>query len=70
MSLFHSEQPTNNNDTAKLVFHRYGDKYFLSQVASGFGASGIQVPTSKQEKEVQTQNAHSVSDREVVVAAT
>lgn len=69
ISLFRPEQPTNNNDTTKLVFHRYGDKYFLSQVARGFGESVIQLPTSKQEKEVQIQNARSASDREVVVAA-
>ena len=69
ISLFHSEQPRNNNDTTKLVFHRYGDTYFLSQVARGSGKTVIQLPISKQESEAQVQNAGSVSDKEVVVAA-
>jgi len=68
ISLFHSEQPRNNNDTTKLVFHRYGDTYFLSQVARGSGKTVIQLPISKQESEAQ-QNARSGSAKEVVVAA-
>lgn len=69
ISLFRSEQPTSNNGTAKLVFHKYGDKYYLSQVARGFGGNVIQLPTSKQEKEAQIQNARQDSPTEVVVAA-
>ena len=69
VSLFHSEQPRNNNDTTMLVFHRYGDTYFLSQVARASGEAVIQLPISKQENEAQIQNAGSVSDKEVVVAA-
>ena len=69
ISPFHSEQPSNNNDTTKLVFHRYGDTYFLSQVARGSGEPVIQLPISKQESEAQIQNARSVSEEEVMVAA-
>ena len=69
ISPFHSEQPRNNNDTTKLVFHRYGDTYFLSQVARGSGETVIQLPISKRENKAQIQNAGSVSDKEVVVAA-
>jgi len=68
MSIFHSEQPRNNNDTTKLVFHRYGDTYFLSQVARGSGETVIQLPMSKQESEAH-QNARSISEEEVMVAA-
>ena len=68
ISLFHSEQPRNYNDATKLVFHRYGDTYFLSQVARGSGETVIQLPVSKQESEAQ-QNARSGSAKEVVVAA-
>ena len=68
-SLFRSEQPKTNDGTTKLVFHKYGDKYFLSQVARGFGGSVIQLPTSNQEKEAQIQNARRASDKEVVVGA-
>jgi hypothetical protein len=69
ISLFRPEQPKSNNGTAKLVFHKYGDKYFLSQVARGFGGSVLQLPASNQEKEAQTQYARQASDREVVAAA-
>ena len=69
ISLFHSEQPRNNNDTTKLVFHRYGGTYFLSQVVRGSGETVIQLPVSKRENEAQIQNADSGSDKEVVVAA-
>ena len=38
----------------RLVFHRYGDSYFLAEVWSATGqagASGIELPTSKAEQE-------------------
>jgi len=69
ISLFHSEQPRNNNDTTKLVFHKYGDTYFLSRVARGSSETVIQLPISKQENEGQIQNARSASDEEVMIAA-
>jgi hypothetical protein len=69
ISPFHPEQARNNNDTTKLVFHRYGDTYFLSQVVRGSGETVIQLPISKQESEAQIQNARSGSAREVVIAA-
>ena len=69
ISLFRSEQAKNNDETAKLVFHRYGEKYFLSQIGRGFGGSLIQLPTSKQEQEAQIQTARLASQKEVVVGA-
>ena len=69
ISLYRSEQPTGSDSTTKLVFHKYGDKYFLSQVARGFGGDVIQLPVSKQEKEAQIQNARQTSQTEVVVGA-
>jgi hypothetical protein len=38
--------------SAKLVFHRYGDSYFLAQVWTGNGDIGRELPTSKAEKEI------------------
>jgi hypothetical protein len=43
-----SRIPTN----AKLVFHRYGESYFLAQVWTGNADTGREVPKSKAEKEV------------------
>jgi hypothetical protein len=39
-----------NNDGAKLVFHRYGERYFLREVWSG--STGRQLPEPKIEKEL------------------
>lgn len=36
----------------KLVFHRYGDSYFLAEVWNGDGATGRQLIQSKAEKEI------------------
>lgn len=37
---------------AKLVFHRYGSQYFLSQVWDGQSDTGMQLPKSKAERRV------------------
>ena len=43
--------PKNLDITPKMVFHRYGHEYFLSQIWTGAGR-GRQLSTSKREKEV------------------
>ena len=40
------------SDTSKLVFHRYGDRYFLSQIWTAGNASGAELPPSSRESEV------------------
>jgi hypothetical protein len=53
---------------AKLVFHKYGDQYFLSQIWDGQSHIGIAFPESKREKEQQW--AKSVGNQpEIVVIA-
>ena len=37
----------------KLVFHRYGDQYFLYQVWPAGGTTGRQLPKSRSEREIQ-----------------
>ena len=37
-------------ESAKLVFHRYGDRYFLSQAWMPAENSGLVVPKSREEK--------------------
>ena len=39
------------DNSPKLIFHRYGDQYFLSQVWSGAGLVGKELPKSQQERE-------------------
>ncbi|MGO9518810.1 MAG: hypothetical protein ACLPND_17390 [Candidatus Korobacteraceae bacterium] len=51
---------------AKLVFHKYGDQYFLSEIWDGSDL-GIQIPESKREKEMKW--ARNDSGPELVVIA-
>jgi len=67
LSIVRSERSRNSDSGTKLVFNRYGDKYFLSQVSRGFGGSVMQLPPSKLEKELRI--ASSNVTRKVVVAA-
>jgi hypothetical protein len=64
--MVHPEWSRNNDSRTKLVFNRYGDKYFLSQISRGFGGGVMQLPSSKLEKEVRI--ASSKVTRKVVVA--
>jgi hypothetical protein len=67
LSLFNSEEPSRGDSTPKLVFHRYGDKYFLSQVSRGHGGAVMQLPTSKLEEEVRIAGS-SVPQKTVIAA--
>jgi len=51
--------------TARLVFHRYGDQYFLYQVWTA-GDRGEQVPQTRQEREIA---AHRTAAHELLAVA-
>jgi len=40
------------SDKTKLIFHRYGDCYFLSQIWTAGNSSGAELPQSPREAEV------------------
>jgi len=42
---------------SKLVFHRYGDRYFLSQIWAQGEERGSELPMMKVEKELRASNA-------------
>jgi len=69
LSLVLAEATSSRASTPKLVFHKYANRYFLSQVSRGFGRSVMRLPTSKLEKELQIASAGSASAQETVVAA-
>ncbi len=46
-------------DEATLVFHRYGDQYFLEQIFAGGEQEGRQVPESRSERTIRRQLAQS-----------
>jgi hypothetical protein len=56
-------------EPAKLVFNKYGDQYFLSQIWDGSSETGIQLPKSKREKEVRMADNGITERPEIVVLA-
>ena len=48
--VFHMQRPV--SQTPKLVFHRYGTSYFLTEVWSSNGTIGKELPRSKAEQEL------------------
>ena len=55
----------------RLVFHKYGDHYFLTEVwnATGqAGASGMQLPSSKAEQESRAALTDDSGPQEVIIA--
>ena len=54
----------------KLVFHRYGNQYFLSEVRTTNGVMACHLSTSKQEKwaKAQTQEASLRVNNDVLIA--
>jgi hypothetical protein len=52
----------------KLIFHRYGNQYFLAQIWSGYGSAGRVIPVSKEERAL-SETAASRGPETVVVLA-
>ena len=50
-----ADQSSNTRKKNVLVFHQYGDRYFLTGIKRENG-SGYQLPVSKLERELQAQN--------------
>ena len=50
-----AQMKTNNH--SRLVFHRYGDHYFLAEVWNGVDAAGRQLFKSQEEREIESQLA-------------
>ena len=53
--------------TTKLVFHRYGDQYFLSQIWTAGSERGLELPKAEREREVAMSYP---APQDVVVVAT
>jgi hypothetical protein len=50
-----ADEPPNASKETALVFHQYGDRYFLASIKRA-GRIGYQLPTSKREGELQARN--------------
>jgi hypothetical protein len=52
----------------KLVFHKYGDQYFLSQVQTATSEMGMKLPTSKAEQQARLREAKLNGNETALVA--
>jgi hypothetical protein len=70
-SLMTTTSPDSNESVhgGKLVFDRYGDQYFLSEVLCPTAAISASLPKSRLEKKVSMQQAHLQSAGKTMVAA-
>jgi len=60
-------QSSKASDTTKLVFHKYGDRYFLSSIEREGQNRGYELPASKLEAELRAQN---VAENDIVLLAS
>jgi hypothetical protein len=52
----------------KLIFNRYGDQYFLSEVHGDYGATAWNIGPSKLEKRVRVEEASRATQQKTLVA--
>lgn len=59
VTIFHMTQPNDkeNKEKGKLVFHKYGDKYFLKEVKGPSLTSDLAIPETKNEKKARGEMA-------------
>src|ERR1700740_36896 len=55
LAMGRQESPSKKTD--KLIFHRYGSQYFLTEILGSKGSQATVFPATKQEKELQVANA-------------
>ena len=63
------ELTTKSAQSTRLVFHRYGSTYFLTQVWQGFGRNGNALLESKAERAIANQMAALPTHRNVELAS-
>ena len=56
-------------EKTKLIFHRYGNRYFLAQVWSAGSADGRQLPKSAKEKEEALAASNAAPEQVTIVAS-
>jgi hypothetical protein len=56
MRLTNPIRPNKTNEQARLVFHRYGERYFLAEVWSGSDGAGRQLLKSREERTIERES--------------
>jgi hypothetical protein len=67
LALGRRESPSKKTD--KLIFHRYGNQYFLTAILGEKGSQGMVLPATKQEKEFQIAHAPANSGNNIEIAS-
>jgi len=65
--LSHAIDSNTPSDMTKLVFHRYGERYFLARIEREGGSRGYELRVTKLEAELRAQN---VAEKDVVLLAS
>ncbi len=52
LAMNYTASPKERTGQALLIFHRYGDRYFLSRIVDGSQGTGVELPISHTEKEL------------------
>ncbi|HEY0794938.1 MAG TPA: hypothetical protein VGD64_04080 [Acidisarcina sp.] len=60
-------EQSNKASHSRLIFHRYGSKYFLAEIWGG-GTTGVKVPETKQEAEYRASNESPMQEQVVLLA--
>jgi hypothetical protein len=55
-------------ESPKMIFHKYGSTYFLAEIDTASGSSGMKIPESNREKELRASNQGPAAEELVVVA--
>jgi hypothetical protein len=67
MVMGRQESPSKKTD--KLIFHRYGSQYFLTQILGSQGSPAVVFPATKQEKELQIAHAPTSTSDHIEIAS-
>jgi hypothetical protein len=60
---------TQSQNTGKLLFHKYGNQYFLSEILCDSAGMNLKILPSKQEKRTQIEEARRNTSSQTLVAA-
>ena len=62
-------EPRGISSNAQIIFHRYGDRYFMSEVFAGGQQTGRELPVSRQERNLKRELASNKTESETVAVA-
>jgi hypothetical protein len=68
-ALVMGRQESPSKKTDKLIFHRYGNQYFLTEILGSQGSQAMVLPATKQEKELQIAHAPTKNSNNIEIAS-